>query len=93
MDWLTGWANSVVQASNTDSAERAAAAAEGTAEAREGGTVQARRRAMKAAIREKYAFSGTAKQWAREIEAALGRSAGRKEVESINVGATSAGLV
>lgn len=30
--------------------------------------VQARRRAMKAAIRQKYAFRGTAKLWAAEIE-------------------------
>lgn len=69
MEWLTGWAESVVNASKADTVERAATTGS-FKNAGGGGGVQARRRAMKAAIREKYAFSGTAKLWATEIEGA-----------------------
>ena len=40
---------------------------EGVSGDRREGSVQALRKAMKADIRERYAFSGTAKLWAREI--------------------------
>lgn len=71
LEWLTTWADSVVHASTTDTAERAVAAtATGIGTEVQEGAVQARRRAMKATIREKYGFRSTAKQWAREIEAA-----------------------
>lgn len=79
--WLESWAKAVVHASTTDQrerdAQRAAAFYVGDGDVArdsvyyEGGDrhegIQARRKAMKAAVRKRYAFSTTASLWAEKM--------------------------
>eukprot|EP00752_Nemacystus_decipiens_P012726 g11275.t1 len=72
--WLEGWAKAVVHASTTDRSERDAQRATYVGDgdiATDGDRhdgVQARRRAMKAAVRKRYAFSTTASLWAEKLQ-------------------------
>lgn len=68
MLWLESWAKAVVHASKTDQSERDVSRDGGNFEGGDHhGGVHARRRAMKAAVRQRYAFSTTAILWAEEL--------------------------
>lgn len=75
MAWLEIWAKAVVHASTSDQSERDAeedapiysGSADVSQDGRKVEGIQARRKAMKADVRKRYAFSTTATLWAEEV--------------------------
>lgn len=83
MAWLEIWAKAVVHASTSDQSERDAeedspiysGSADVSQDGRKVEGIQARRKAMKADVRKRYAFSTTATLWAEEVTRGLGTAA------------------